>query len=313
LRRILLFLLKAGVSVGLIAVFFVRIDWPDVLATVEGANLRLLLGAAGLFLASNLLGALQWDLLLRAQGISMPHLRVQKLYMIGVFFNNFLVSNIGGDAVRVYDLRRMTGEGSPGFAATFVDRFIGLFTMILFSLAAYAASPTVWSPALLAPILALSGILAGVLAVGFSRRLSGILEHIGRRLLPLPLGERIGKIRGSFILYRSRMRTLALVLAISLVVQLLRIGVYYSVSQAMNLDVAFRHFMVFIPMIAIVAAVPISFGGIGVRENFGALLFHQVGVGLAPSLAMLFLGYLAGIAVSLAGGVAFVLRKMEAE
>lgn len=313
MRRILLVLLKAGVSVGLMAIFFVKIDWPDVMAAVQTADFRLLWASAALFLASNLLGAIQWDLLLRAQGIVLPHLHVQGLYVVGVFFNNFLISNIGGDAVRVYDLRRMTGEGSPVFAATFVDRFVGLFTMTAFSLAAYLASPGVWGFDLLIPIVGLCAVLAGVLAVGFSRRLSGLLEHVGRRLLPLPLGDRIGKIRGSFILYRSRMGTLALVLCLSVLVQVLRVAVYYSVSEAMGLGVSFRHFLVFIPMIAVVAAVPISFGGIGVRENFGALLFHRVGVGLAPSLALMFLGYLSGVLVSLAGGVVFIVRKIKRE
>ncbi|OGG46622.1 MAG: hypothetical protein A3F84_02915 [Candidatus Handelsmanbacteria bacterium RIFCSPLOWO2_12_FULL_64_10] len=313
MKRILLVLLKAGVSIGLMAIFFVEIDWPDVMAAVEAADVRLLWGAAGLFLASNLLGAVQWDLLLRAQGIVLPHLHVQGLYVVGVFFNNFLISNIGGDAVRVYDLRRVTGEGSPAFAATFVDRFVGLFTMTTFSLVAYLASPGTWGFGLLIPIVGLCAVLAGVLAVGFSRRISGLLEHVGRRLLPLPLGDRIGKVRGSFILYRSRMGTLAVVLCLSVLVQVLRVAVYYSVSEAMRLGVSFRHFLVFIPMIAVVAAVPISFGGIGVRENFGALLFQRVGVGLAPSLALMFLGYLAGIVASLVGGVVFVVRRVKKE
>ena len=183
--------------------------------------------------------------------------------------------------------------------------------MIIFSLVAYIFTPLVWGLAILIPILLIGLALAGVLAIGFSRRISGVLEHIGRRLLPRPLGERISKVRGSFILYRTRMDILALVLLISVFVQILRVAVYYLVGEAMGLSLDFRHFMVFIPIIAVVAAVPISFGGIGVRENFGALLFHRVGVGLAPSLALMFIGYLSGILASLAGGVVFVLRRSQ--
>ncbi len=91
-------------------------------------------------------------------------------------------------------------------------------------------------------------------------------------------------------------------------VQVCRIAVYYSTSLALGQDVSFLHFLVFIPLIAIVAAVPISFGGIGVREQMGALLFGQVGVEPATALAMMFLGYLAGILASLFGGIVFVLR-----
>ena len=309
MRHFLLFLLKAVVSAGLIAVFFMKFGWADVITAFKGAEVSLLFASVAIFVISNLLGGVQWHLLLRAQGITLSHLHVQMLYMVGVFFNNFLISNIGGDAVRIYDLKRTTGEGSPAFAATFVDRFMGLFTMIIFSLVAYIFSPTLWGFDLLISIAGLCLFLAGLLAMGFSRRLSGLIEHIGRRLLPLPLGERIGKIRGSFILYRSRMGTLAIVLVLSAFVQLLRVAVYYTVGQALGLGVSFRHFMIFIPIIAVVAAIPISFGGIGVRENFGALLLQRVAVGPAPSLALMFMGYLSGIAASLLGGVVFIFRR----
>jgi len=59
--------------------------------------------------------------------------------------------------------------------------------------------------------------------------------------------------------------------------------------------------------------VPISFGGLGVRENMGALLFGRVGVEPAAALTLMFLGYLAGILASLIGGVAFVARRTTRE
>ena len=80
-----------------------------------------------------------------------------------------LAGHIGGDAVRVYDLKRLTGRASPGFAATFLDRFIGLFTLIGFSVVAFAADPTLWSAGVTLPIAVLVAVLAGVLCFGFSR------------------------------------------------------------------------------------------------------------------------------------------------
>jgi len=230
------------------------------------------------------------------------------LYFVGVFFNNFMVGNIGGDAVRVYDLKRLTGKGVSGFAATFLDRFIGLFVLILFSAIAFAASGHLWSVSIGLPILALSVGLLGILSFGFSRRLSIRLLGIAEKVLPNRVISLLEDIRQAFLTYRHAYGVVIRVGCVAVGVQVCRIAVYYSTSLALGQDVSFLHFLVFIPLIAIVAAVPISFGGIGVREQMGALLFGQVGVEPATALAMMFLGYLAGILASLFGGIVFVLR-----
>lgn len=313
MKRVLGVAVKVLVSAGLIALFFRQIEWVEVTDAASAIRPSYLLLAVGLFLVSNLLGALQWGYLLRVQGIVLPAGRLVSLYFVGVFFNNFLVSNIGGDAVRVYDLNRMTGEGSKGFAATFLDRFVGLFVLILFSLVAFARNPDLWTPGITLPMLALAGMLTGILVFGFSRRLSARILSLAERFAPEKVVSLMQGIRDGFIAYRNAYGLLARVLVVASGVQLTRIGVYYAVGQGMQVGASFDHFVVFIPLIAIVAAVPISFGGIGVRENLGRILFGRVGVEPAEALAMMFLGYLAGIAASLAGGVSFVFRRGDQE
>jgi uncharacterized protein (TIRG00374 family) len=303
--------LKLLVSVALIGLFLRQIEFADVEQAARTAQPIYLIGAVLLFTVSNLLGAIQWGYLLRVQDIHLPTRRIVSLYFVGVFFNNFLVSNIGGDAVRIYDLRRTTGKGSQSFAATFLDRFVGLFVLILFSLAAFAVNPGLWSPGITIPMLSLVAALAGILLFGFSRRLSALTLGFAERLAPDKVVSTLKGIREGFIAYRTEYGVIVRVLVIASGVQLTRIGVYYSVGQGMNLDIGFDHFLVFIPLIAIVAAIPISFGGIGVRENLGAILFGRVGVEPAAALAMMFMGYLAGIVASLAGGVSFVLGRAK--
>lgn len=311
MKKSVLFLLKAGISISLIAFFLNRFEWSDLKEAFSSANPRYLALAVGLFLVSNFLGALQWRELLRAQSISLPIRKIVSLYFVGVFFNNFLVSNIGGDAVRVYDLKRLTNRGTAGFAATFADRFLGLFVLSAFSVAAYAASPALWNASLLTPIVALSCSLAGVLCFGFSRRLSGRVIAVVGRILPGRITEVLSNIRDAFIQYRSAYGVLGRAAILSAGVQVCRVGVYFTVGRSLSLDVGFLTHLVFIPLIAVVAALPISFGGIGVRENLGAVLYGQAGQDPAAALAMMFLGYLCGIAASLVGGVQFILHRHD--
>ncbi len=301
--------LKFAISALLVWLFLHQIELQDLTEAARRISLRAWVLGALLFALSNVLGAVQWALLLRGQNIHLPFRSVLTIYFVGVFFNNFLVSNIGGDAVRVYDLKSLTGRATAGFAAVFMDRFIGLFTLIAFCIVAFATKPGLWTPGLVAPMTALAVAILGILSFGFSRRLSAWTLMVSAKILPERVLRILGDIRDGFIEYRHAYRLLFCVGLVAATVQLSRVAVYFTVGWGMGLDVAYVHFLVFIPLIAIVAAVPISFGGIGVRENLGAILFARVGVGTPEALAMMFIGYLAGIAASLAGGIAFVLRR----
>ncbi len=304
-------LLKVVISVGLVALFFYQVNWQDILSTAQTARGEFLFLAVCMFVLSNLLGAVQWQALLQLQEIILPFRQVVTLYFVGVFFNNFMVGNVGGDAVRVYDLKRLTGKGVSGFAATFLDRFIGLFTLSCFSVLAFAFSPQLWQSALILPIVSLGGGLCAILCFGFSGRLSDFVVRLCRRFLPEKIAALVGDIRECFQMYRRAYRVLLRVGILACGVQLSRVGVYFSVGLALGQSIPFIFYLTFIPLIAIVAAVPISFGGIGVRENMGALLFGQVGMEPAVALTMMFFGYLAGIVASLMGGIMFVVRRVS--
>jgi len=312
LKRILFFMLKLIVSVGLVAWAFSgeHFQLDRLTLHFREADFGLLAGAVALFAVSNLLGAVQWNLLLRVQEIELSWREVVSFYFVGVFFNNFLVGNIGGDAIRVYDVRRLTKDGSPAFAATFLDRFIGLFTLTWFSLAAYFLAPTFpGGRSVLALILCVTGALSITIASTFSHRLSRLGERIVLKLVPVSVGKRITKIRLGILRCRAHLKVLALAALVSVGVQLMRVGVHYMVGRSLGLEVSFGYFLVFIPLIAIVASVPVSFGGIGVRENSGVLLFGRLGVEGTVAFSMEFIAYLVGLAASLVGGVVFVCRR----
>ena len=312
MKRILFFMLKLIVSVGLVAWAFSgeHFQLDRLTLHFREADFGLLAGAVALFAVSNLLGAVQWNLLLRVQEIELSWREVVSFYFVGVFFNNFLVGNIGGDAIRVYDVRRLTKDGSPAFAATFLDRFIGLFTLTWFSLAAYFLAPTFpGGRSVLALILCVTGALSITIASTFSHRLSRLGERIVLKLVPVSVGKRITKIRLGILRCRAHLKVLALAALVSVGVQLMRVGVHYMVGRSLGLEVSFGYFLVFIPLIAIVASVPVSFGGIGVRENSGVLLFGRLGVEGTVAFSMEFIAYLVGLAASLVGGIVFVCRR----
>jgi len=303
--------LKLLVSAGLIAYLASGMDWRELGAVFAGTVLWLFAAAVLFFVLSNCLGAVQWYLLLRAQRLQVTFKQALVFYFVGVFFNNVLLGNIGGDAMRIYDIRRLTGEGSGGVAATIMDRFIGLFSTCFLALAAYpliASVQRAWLVSVLVPVWL--GLIV-LLAMGLSRRIGSFLEDLIIRFLPALVGDLVGRLRRSIVVYRHRVGLLLKVWIISLGVQFCRILVYWSAGLALGMDPGLIFFVCFQPVAAVLAAVPISIGGLGVRENTLVRLFSSVGVGREVSTAMSLLGYVAGILASLLGGIAFVIRRVE--
>src|SRR6185436_16735980 len=87
-----------------------------------------------------------------------------------------------------------------------------------------------------------------------------------------------------------------------------RILVHALVARALGLKIDLAYFFLFVPLLAVIVSLPISFNGIGVREGAGVVLFGLVGVSRAQAFSLQFTTYLVAVAVSLLGGVIVLAR-----
>jgi hypothetical protein len=308
--------------VGLISLLLARLDIARTVSVLVAVRWDFLLAALGTFAASLVLGNVQWMILLSLQGIRLPFRKALSFYLVGAFFNNFLPANIGGDIVRVYDVYRESGKPDQTIAATVTDRLFGMVALGLLAVPAglYVAlryrvlgldrAFGMWS---LVIVLAFVAILGLSLAMIFSRTLARAAERLVRPLLIRGTRERFKRIYESFHMYRKHVRGLPAVLVTALVVQSLRVLVHYEISEAMDLGIPAIYFFLFIPVIAIFIALPISIGGLGVREGLGIFFFTKAvsGLGSEQAFTMEFLAYVVGVVVSLSGGVLYLGRGLR--
>ena len=127
--RTLRWVVKITVSAALM-VFLVRkvslAELESLLHRIDGAMLA---GAVVVFFASTVAGWYQWHLLLRSSGVALPARDTFGFYSVGLFFNNFLPANVGGDAVKVYDVARLGADPYQVIAVTLLDRLLGVFSL----------------------------------------------------------------------------------------------------------------------------------------------------------------------------------------
>jgi uncharacterized protein (TIRG00374 family) len=308
-RRLMSTGAKLILSVGLMALVLSRVDLTHVGDIFRRADLRWLAAAWLLLVASNVLGAYQWNRLLGAVNLKIPFWRVCAFYHVGLFFNNFLPANIGGDISRVIDASRDQPSRAAAFATVLMDRLIG--TVALGGLAVVAALPIVnqfhlsmiyglllafflasvtvmWAVLHPAFLVLVERVLARVRLGGLKPRLDSVAEHLG--------------------LLRERRGLLAELTVVALAVQVSRILVHVLVAAALGLTVPLTYFFLFVPLLAVIVSLPISLNGIGVREGAGIVIFGLIGVGRAEAFTLQFATYLVALAVSLLGGLVVLSR-----
>ncbi len=313
---------RIAVSAGLIILLFTKLDISRTASALISVRWDFLVASHLTFAASLVLGNVQWVMLLTLQRIHLTFRKTLSFYFVGAFFNNFLPANIGGDIVRVYDVYKESGMPDQTIAATVTDRLFGMVALGLLAMPSglYVAvryealglerTFGVWS---LLIVIAFVGILGLTTAVIFSRKLARIVERLFRPLLIKGSRERFKRIYESFHMYRSKTRNLPLILAVALVVQAFRVLVHYEISEAMGLGIPAIYFFLFVPVIAIFIALPISIGGLGIREGLGIFFFCRAvqGLGSEQAFTMGFLAYVVGVVVSLAGGVLYLARGLS--
>lgn len=305
--RLLLGLKVAG-TVALVAFLLSRLP----LREVEAALLHPRWGWLGVSLllygVSAVLGAWQWALLLRAVGVAATWGEVARLYHIGLFFNNFLPANIGGDAWKILDLGARDGRRAGVLAATLLDRLIGLAALTLLACLALAAAALVdvALPRVAMLLLPIGAALFGVLAILISRRLGSVLVGLARRLGLGRLAEPLGRFTADLHRLRPRVAWLNGVFALSLGIQLLRLVTHLAAAAGLGIALtgaASLQLMVLIPLLALSLTLPISINGIGLRESVSASLLTWAGLAAPQAVAMELAAYLVQVAYSLVGGV----------
>jgi glycosyltransferase 2 family protein len=299
-------------SFGLFAFLFTRMPLASVIANLEAASPPLLIGAFVVLFLSNVLGAWQWWHLLEVVGIRIPFRKVLGYYHVGLFFNNFLPANIGGDIARVVHASRYGETRAAAVSTVVLDRLVG--TVALAGLAVVTTVPAIKQFHLGILYLALVGFLVvsvvmlwGVLHPRVLPAIETVMSRVGLKFLEPHLDD----LAHRFAAYRARGRLFAGLLAMATLIQVMRVGVHVLVARALGVNLPLPYFFLFVPLLAVIVSLPISLNGIGVREGAGMVLFSLVGVDRSRAFSLQFTTYLVAVAVSLLGAGVLLGRMLR--
>ncbi len=307
------FIIKLIISVGLMTWLIYSMHPENVWAVMQQADLGILALAFVLFLLAISLGSYKWGVLLRAQDINVALPQLIRSTFVGLFFGNFLPSNVGGDVVRAFDLNQVTANGPATSTSVIVDRMTGLIvflgsTGILGLLAAF------W---LGEPGLAkLSSIAFGLFLLVLTLFLAMVSSRVSRRgkiifqLVPQlnPFKATAKRVAEAFNAYRHRPGAVIHAALVSFAIQCLTSVVNWLVFVSLGIEMPFQYVFVFNSLIAFVLLVPISINGIGVQQAV-YVYFYSTVLGIAQpaeALAMSILMHAIIITSGLLGGLVWL-------
>jgi glycosyltransferase 2 family protein len=311
-RGVILFVVKAAVSGGLLWLLFSRVDVARLWSVARTASVGWLAGALGVYLAMILASAWRWDLLLKAQRIRLSFGWLTSSYLVATFFNNFLPSNIGGDVVRVADTAPASGSKTLAATIILVDRGMGLLGLML-----VAALGATTGPRLIAagPGVGAIGLwLAFVAAMSVSIPAFLLPNALPRLLRPLRVvhpewvDERLARLSGALARFSNEPTALVACFAGAVGVQALLVVFYLAIARSMNIPVGFPELAVVVPLSFIVQMLPVSMNGFGVREAVFGFYFTRLGLPLESALLVSFVGAALIMLFSLSGAAAYLLR-----
>jgi uncharacterized protein (TIRG00374 family) len=304
---------KIAVSAALMVFLLRKISLPDLERLIRTMDPGLLAAAVLVFVASNVAGWLQWHVLLTASGIRAGHARTFGFYNVGLFFNNFLPANIGGDAVKVYDVTRLGASVYQVIAVTLLDRLLGVFSLCMLAFVADLFL-IAGEPAQYVYYLALfAACMLPAIGFYFFRPLGNAFRRAVLRVRPLALDRRITSIIDHLSPFKGRRSLVARLVAFSLLIQTLRVLTHVLVGMAMGVAMdrtVLCQFFVFVPILSLAMIPPITINGLGIREGLGILLFAQAGIGRTDAFAMEFMTYIISVLASLIGLGFFLARRV---
>lgn len=303
--KILAVVLKLAASVALLWIALSGLDMTALMARAGGILPFWLAIAFAICLLQSALMSERWRVISRFCGIALTWRQAFQLVMIGTFFNQVLPSSLGGDAVRLWLVGRHSGWRETTYSIL-IDRGFGLLAICTIIVATWPLSLGYLNDGLLRVSLLATGcggLFAGLCFVASGFATWPLLDRI-------PLLRQLhdcAKIAASVVCSLS---SGSLVILVSLLIHIIAIAMAYALAQAVGARVSLMDLFVLLPSVMLIAAIPISIAGWGIRELSMVTAFGFAGLAQSDALVISLLIGLVQLASSMMAGVIWMAFKM---
>ena len=309
-KKMLKFFIKLSVSLAILLLLVYAADLDALKNSFYSIEFDAIAYAFGLILLIRLVMAIRWKVLLYFYQINAGLLKLLEIMFVSNAVGHLLPSGIGSDIIRVYELSKNRGCSEKVLASVFLDRVFGLISMLLVALLAswyaFFSAQTGWTIPLLISLAVL------MLPLGFfvTRFLlsKNITFSSKKKLL-----NKVINFYNRFIVALQQTDIpnygYYVIILLSVLVQLIRSLVFMCIFIGLGADIAIIHYFVFIPIVFILMLIPVSIGGLGVRESALFAFYGPLGLSIATCTVAGLIFHALQLIMIIPGLIIFNLRK----
>jgi hypothetical protein len=306
INRALLAGLRFFIAFAIIYYLFSKIPLQNVISIVLSTKVSYLFFAFLLTIISQLITGYRLKFFTDKQGMSFSFYQVFEINLATLFYGLILPGgNITGGAIRFYKLSSQDKKMAEALASLALDRVTATVALCVVGI-------VFW----LIHLPSNSGYLLFIMAVVlFGLILLSLSILVGKN--PLPATMNIGLKNNSLIsrgiktfldtmkrFQRISLGSIAFILSISIISQILGVIVYYILASSLNIDISFLALGWIRCIVVLITMIPISVSGVGIREGSILLLLRNYGIREEDALAFSLLIFAVTIVmIGLIGGI----------
>ncbi|MDA3800231.1 MAG: lysylphosphatidylglycerol synthase transmembrane domain-containing protein [Kiritimatiellae bacterium] len=255
----------------------------------------------------------RWKIILDGLGISIGWKKISSIFLIGQFFNFFMIGATGGDIVKAIYIARETDKKTEVVSSVFIDRFIGLFALISLTAIILLSNYQFYMQfnetqyvfwfiqAIFAAfiMIILSIICAKPLIDFIVNKLPGKHKFIAI------IDTIYEATRFCFTNKSVAVKTLAL----SYTNHIAAIFMMLFAGKALGVTIPNQAYFLIAPLINAIGSIPVTPGGLGMREIAAVTFFGLLNVSVPSAFFLSFFTYFAGMIWSLPGVIFYIRTK----
>jgi len=288
----------------ILTVLLLKLPLADLWSTIRQASAGLWVFVVASFICGHLAGALKWRFLINTGEAKLPYYLAIRCHFAGLFANLFLPSLAGGDIVRAGMAMRYKGEKEVIVVGSLLDRLLDTGSLILLVVIA-----ALYSPASLGP----DGrkLLFWSLLIIFALGICLVLILFGQLYLKVPgrLGHTLSRLDEALKHLKSNPAIVLRALTMSIIIQGGFVLLNALLGGACGIHLPLHVWFLTWPLAKISAMLPISMGGIGVREVALAVLLDRFDIPFSSSVGLGLLWESVLIAGSGIGGAFYLISS----
>ena len=303
---------KAAISLFLLAVLLLKIDKSSVINEFQNIEINFFIFAIISFLIAIFFQIFRLYFLFKDY-CSFP--LIAQVTFIGFFLNNFFPTNFGGDIYKIFKLKNNVLKKSTSISYVLFDRVVGLLVLILIFLTYLLFNNddlkifNLKKEIFIENYFIILIIIIIILIFLFNFFFSIVKKNLKIRYY-------FNKIKYTFIeslnqIIKISLTKYAMQFLLSIIFHTFKILVLYFLINSLNENLILQNLVFIYCLVALFSSLPISFGGLGIRESVLSICLVNSGFNLNLAVSIAFLNLTLLWSYSIFGGIFFLLKNFK--